>query len=178
MRGSSSILNMQICCAILQSAQKNLAGLWQCTAPKPFEIGTSNFLGILLWSLIRSGQNFTVLPQKNFPLRSIYASPIFLVSPILKMPPTKDVKRAAVELWKASVPLKQIRAQLKIPERSLRRILDHAKKNSDAPIAERKPGSGRPSVISRCRRYLRHLVESMPRRLEEVIQREGAMAKY
>lgn len=65
------------------------------------------------------------------------------------MPPTKDVKRAAVELWKASVPLKKIRAQLRIPERSLRRILDHAKKNSDAPIAERKPGSGRPSVISR-----------------------------
>jgi hypothetical protein len=65
------------------------------------------------------------------------------------MPPTKDAKRAAVELWKASVPLKQIRAQLKIPERSLRRILDHAKKNSDAPIAERKLGSGRPSVISR-----------------------------
>jgi transposase len=150
----------------------------------------------------------------------------------LKMPPTKDVKRAAVELWKASVPLKQIRAQLKIPERSLRRILDHAKKNSDAPIAERKPGSGRPSVISRelkikikellrkkpdlnpienvwswmkrqlkeapctnleelkreilklwCQKmedceYLRHLVESMPRRLEEVIQREGAMTKY
>jgi transposase len=148
------------------------------------------------------------------------------------MPPTKDVKRAAVELWKASVPLKQIRAQLKIPERSLRRILDHAKKNSDAPIAERKPGSGRPSVISRelkikikellrkkpdlnpienvwswmkrqlkeapctnleelkreilklwCQKmedceYLRHLVESMPRRLEEVIQREGAMTKY
>jgi hypothetical protein len=26
--------------------------------------------------------------------------------------------------------------------------------------------------------YLRHLVESMPRRLEEVIQREGAMTKY
>ena len=153
------------------------------------------------------------------------------------MPPTKDVKQAAVELWKASVPLKKIREQLKIPERSLRRILDHAKKNSDAPIAERKPGSGRPSVISRelkikikellrkkptltakqikstfpelqqvsvrtiqhactnleelkqeilklwclkmndCK-YLRQLVESMPRRLEEVIQREGGMTKY
>jgi hypothetical protein len=26
--------------------------------------------------------------------------------------------------------------------------------------------------------YLRNLVESMPRRLEEVIQREGAMTKY
>jgi hypothetical protein len=26
--------------------------------------------------------------------------------------------------------------------------------------------------------YLRHLVESLPRRLEEVIQREGAMTKY
>ena len=38
----------------LQSAQKKMAGLWQCTAPKPFEIGTPNFLGILLWSLIRS----------------------------------------------------------------------------------------------------------------------------
>jgi hypothetical protein len=31
----------------LQSAQKKMAGLWQCTAPKPFEIGTPNFLGIL-----------------------------------------------------------------------------------------------------------------------------------
>jgi hypothetical protein len=48
----------------LQSAQKNLAGLWQCTAPKPFEIGTPNFLGILLWALIRSGRNFTVLPHE------------------------------------------------------------------------------------------------------------------
>jgi hypothetical protein len=55
----------------IQSAQKNLAGLWQCTAPKPFEIGTPNFLGILLWSLIRSGRNFTVLPHENSPLRSI-----------------------------------------------------------------------------------------------------------
>ncbi len=90
------------------------------------------------------------------------------------MPPTKDVKRAAVELWKASVPLKQIRAQLKIPERSLRRILDHAKKNSDAPIAERKLWCQK---MDDCK-YLRHLVESMPRRLEEVIQREGAMTKY
>jgi hypothetical protein len=56
---------------LLQSAQKNLAGLWQCTAPKPFEIGTPNFLGILLWSLIRSGRNFIVLPHENSPLRSI-----------------------------------------------------------------------------------------------------------
>ena len=61
---------IEIVCEI-QSAQKNLAGLWQCTAPKPFEIGTPNFLGILLWSLIRSGQNFTDLPHENSPLRSI-----------------------------------------------------------------------------------------------------------
>ncbi len=52
------------------------------------------------------------------------------------MPPTKDVKRAAVELWKASVSLKQIRAQLKIPERSLRRILDHAKKSGGAEAGD------------------------------------------
>jgi hypothetical protein len=55
----------------IQSAQKKMAGLWQCTAPKPFEIGTPNFLGILLWSLIRSGRNFNVLSHENSPLRSI-----------------------------------------------------------------------------------------------------------
>jgi hypothetical protein len=91
------------------------------------------------------------------------------------MPPTKDVKRAAVELWKASVPLKQIRAQLKIPERSLRRILDHAKKNSDE--LKREILKLWCQKMEDCE-YLRHLVESMPRRLEEVIQREGAMTKY
>jgi hypothetical protein len=92
------------------------------------------------------------------------------------MPPTKDVKRAAVELWKASVPLKQIRAQLKIPERSLRRILDHAP-CTNLEDMKREILKLWCQKVEDCE-YLRHLVESMPRRLEEVIQREGAMTKY
>ena len=38
-------------------------------------------------------------------------------------------KRVAVELWKAGVPLKNIREQLKMSERSLGRILAHDKSN-------------------------------------------------
>jgi hypothetical protein len=43
-------------------------------------------------------------------------------------------KRVAVELWKAKVPLKSIRKQLNMSERSLRRILAFAKKNPDVPV--------------------------------------------
>ena len=76
-------------------------------------------------------------------------------------------KRVAVELWKAGVPLKNIREQLKMSERSLRRILAHAKSNPSLPVKKRKIGSG-----------LHTLVESMPRRLEAVIENGGNATKY
>jgi hypothetical protein len=54
------------------------------------------------------------------------------------------VKRAAVKLWKANVPLATIRKQLKLSERSLPRILAPEKQNPGGPIHDRKknPGSG------------------------------------
>ena len=58
-------------------------------------------------------------------------------------------KRAAIELWKAKVPLTKIRQQLDMKEKTLRRILRFAEANPDAPVGERKKGSGRPSKFSR-----------------------------
>ncbi len=63
-------------------------------------------------------------------------------------PFSREAKRATIELWKAKVPLKDIRNQLKISESTLRRILAFAKKTPDNPISDRKPGSGRPLKIS------------------------------
>jgi hypothetical protein len=60
----------------------------------------------------------------------------------------KDYKRAAIELWKAQVPLSRIRAQLKMSESTLRRILAFAKTNPLDPISSRKPGSGKKRKIS------------------------------
>jgi hypothetical protein len=57
-------------------------------------------------------------------------------------------KRAAIELWKAQVHLSRIRAQLKIPKSTLRRILAFAKVNPLDPISSRKPGSGKERKIS------------------------------
>ena len=39
-------------------------------------------------------------------------------------PFSKADKRAAIELWRAKVPLKNIRSQLKMSERTLRRVLE------------------------------------------------------
>ena len=46
------------------------------------------------------------------------------------------------------MPLKAIRSQLKMSESTLRRILAFAKKQPENPIADRKPGSGRPTKIT------------------------------
>ncbi len=56
----------------------------------------------------------------------------------------KEVKRAAVELKKANVPLATIRKQLKLSERTLPRVLTQKKQNPGGPILDRKksPGSG------------------------------------
>lgn len=55
---------------------------------------------------------------------------------------SKEQKRAAIEMWKAKVPLKTIRNQLDMSESTLRRILKFAKANPGAPVAERKKGNG------------------------------------
>jgi hypothetical protein len=46
-------------------------------------------------------------------------------------------KRAAIELWKTKVPLKNIRAQLQMSERSLRKILAYAKHHPEDPIPKK-----------------------------------------
>jgi hypothetical protein len=62
-----------------------------------------------------------------------------------RKPWPKEVKKAAIELWKAKVPLASIRQQLKMPERTLHRILAHEKQNPGGLLPDRKksPGSGR-----------------------------------
>jgi hypothetical protein len=60
-----------------------------------------------------------------------------------KKPFTNEEKRAAVELRKAKFPLKNIREQLQMSVRTLRRILSHAKSNPANPVSVRKKGSGR-----------------------------------
>jgi hypothetical protein len=57
-------------------------------------------------------------------------------------------KRAAIELWKAKVPLKNIRAQLQMSERGLRKILAYAKNHPEEPIPKKSKNAGRPTKIS------------------------------
>jgi hypothetical protein len=77
-----------------------------------------------------------------------------------------DDKRAAIELWSAKVPLSNIRKQLKMSERTLRRILSFAKANPLNPIMPMKPA------------FLQNLVTSMPTRMLKVNEREGGMTRY
>jgi hypothetical protein len=75
---------------------------------------------------------------------------------------------AAIELWKAKVPLASIRQQLPVqmPERTLRRILAHEKQNP-GEITELR------TIKMADSEYLKKLVESILRRLSDVIKREG-----
>ena len=70
---------------------------------------------------------------------------------------TVEDKRVAIGLWKGGLPLSKIREQLQMSKASLKRILATARKN--------------PTL-------LRSLVESMPRRLQEVISKAGNTTKY
>jgi hypothetical protein len=87
-----------------------------------------------------------------------------------KKPWPKEVMMAAIELWKAKVPLASIRQQLIMPERTLRRILAHEKQNPGGPLMW--------TIKMADSKYLKKLVESMPRRLSDVIKREGGTSKY
>ena len=64
----------------------------------------------------------------------------------------KDTKRATIELWRASVPLSTIKQQEDILKVWLLRTQECT--------------------------FLQSLVASMPGRMQEVIDREGAMTKY
>jgi hypothetical protein len=57
-------------------------------------------------------------------------------------PFSREDKRVAIELWRVKVPLATIKKQVKMLERSLRRILSFAKSNPDAPDAGRKTDPG------------------------------------
>jgi hypothetical protein len=71
-----------------------------------------------------------------------------------------DSKRAAVELCRAGVALATIRKQLKMSESTLRRILlGWLQRTAETD-------------------FLHNLVESMPARIQEVIDRDGGMTKY
>ena len=70
-----------------------------------------------------------------------------------KMPPgvkplTEAEKRAAIELWKANVPLKKVREQMKMSERGLRNILAYAKSHPQDPIPKKKKNAGPPTKVS------------------------------
>jgi hypothetical protein len=67
---------------------------------------------------------------------------------------SSDEKKVAIALWKAKVPLKTIREQCNMPEKTLWQILAHACPGKEARN--------------------RKLEDSMPRRLEEVIARQSA----
>jgi hypothetical protein len=75
-----------------------------------------------------------------------------------------DSKRAAVELWRAGVPLATIRKQLKISESTLRRILAFTRKN--------------PILLAEEVDFPQNLVEGLPTRFQEAIAREGGMTRY
>ena len=62
---------------------------------------------------------------------------------MVNKPFSPAVKRAAVELWKANVPLANIRKQLLMSETILRRLLKAVKENQGEMPPHRKPGSGR-----------------------------------
>jgi hypothetical protein len=63
-----------------------------------------------------------------------------------KKPWPKEVNMAAIELWKAKVPLASIRQQLKMPERTLPQILAHKKQNPGGPLPVRKKSPGSRSI--------------------------------
>ena len=58
-------------------------------------------------------------------------------------------KSAAVEVWKAKIPLKRIREQLQMSKRGLRNILAYAKKNPEDPVPKsRKKNAGPNNKVS------------------------------
>jgi hypothetical protein len=61
---------------------------------------------------------------------------------------SREQKRAFFELWKAKVPLKEIRSHIQMAEVTLRRILTLARNNPDDPCLNQKAGSGKRFKVS------------------------------
>jgi hypothetical protein len=55
---------------------------------------------------------------------------------------SSQTRRVAVELWKAKVPLKQIRDQLQMSKVTLICLLAHARNHPNQPVKLRKKGTG------------------------------------
>jgi transposase len=76
---------------------------------------------------------------------------------------SSDEKKVAITLWKAKVPLKAIREQCNMSERTLRRILTHAKENPITPVLARKKGTGRtPKVTSHTLKQMKDALRKNP----------------
>ena len=60
---------------------------------------------------------------------------------------SQEDKRVAIELYRAKVPLNQIRAQTQMSEATLRHVLAYSRKNPSLPIKKRRTGSGRKSLV-------------------------------
>ena len=86
---------------------------------------------------------------------------------------SQEAKRAVFELWKAKVPLKNIREQLYMPERTLRHVLAAAKASPEDPVPKRKKTSGQPDKVM----AMKNVAELMPRRLQAFINGNGNLTK-
>jgi hypothetical protein len=97
----------------------------------------------------------------------------FTMSPVNKQsrkPRPKEVKRAAIKLWKTIVPLDSIRKQFNMPRGAYTRFWPMRIKILVAPsLTERRALDSD---------YFKKLVESMPRRLLELTERESTCTKY
>jgi hypothetical protein len=81
----------------------------------------------------------------------------FLTTPAVHKHLYAGARRAGIELWRAKVPKRDIMKQLGMSKATLMRVLAFCDSNSD---------------------YLRNLVTSMPRRLAEVIEKDGWTTHY
>jgi hypothetical protein len=67
---------------------------------------------------------------------------MYLINKHSRKPWPKEVKRAAIKLWKTKVPLASIRKQLNMLERTLHKILAHEKRNPGGINPDRKKSPG------------------------------------
>ncbi len=61
---------------------------------------------------------------------------------------SREQKRACFKLWKAKVPLKEIRSHTQMAEANLSRIVTVDRNNPDDSCPDQKAGSGRRSKVS------------------------------
>jgi hypothetical protein len=82
---------------------------------------------------------------------------------ISRKPFSSEEKRAPLKLWKAIVPLKTVRNQLKMSEWNLRGILAHEKGNPDDPVSVRRSRNWRVFKIPKATlRKMKKLLQKYP----------------